>query len=120
MDQAPILSVILPNYNHGVLLPRAARALLAQEPPPDEIIIVDDGSSDNSRAVIEELARTSPRLRILWNATNRGAIPTLNRGIAAATGRYIYLAAADDWIMPCFFKLALAALEANPGCGLFC
>lgn len=120
MDRATTLSVILPNYNHGLLLPRASRALLAQERPPDEIIIVDDGSSDNSRTVIEELARSSPKFRILWNETNRGAIPTLNRGIEAATGRYVYLAAADDWIMPGFFKLALAALEANPSCGLFC
>jgi glycosyltransferase involved in cell wall biosynthesis len=101
-------------------LPRATRALLAQERPPDEIIVVDDGSSDNSRAVIEELARTSPKLRAMWNPTNRGAIPTLNRGIEAATGCYIYLAAADDWVMPGFFRLALEALEANPGCGLWC
>jgi glycosyltransferase involved in cell wall biosynthesis len=120
MDQAPTLSVILPNYNHGLLLPRAIRALLAQERRPDEIVIVDDGSSDNSRAVIEELGRSSPTLRVLWNRANRGAIPTLNRGIEAATGRYVYLAAADDWILPGFFKLALAALEANPDCGLFC
>jgi len=120
MDRAPTLSVILPNYNHGMLLPRATRALLAQEALPTETIIVDDGSSDDSRAVIEGLAAGNPTIRVLWNETNRGAIPTLNRGIAAATGRYIYLAAADDWILPGFFKLALAALEANPGCGLFC
>jgi glycosyltransferase involved in cell wall biosynthesis len=120
MDQASTLSVILPNYNHGLLLPRATRALLAQERPPDEIIVVDDGSSDNSRAVIEELASANPKLRVLWNGTNRGAIPTLNRGIEAARSRYVYLAAADDWIMPGFFKLALEALERNPSCGLFC
>src|SRR5215831_11062210 len=120
VNQGPALSVILPNYNHGLLLPRATRALLAQERPPDEIIIVDDGSSDNSRAVIEELTYASPKLRVLWNGTNRGAIPALNRGIEAASGRYVYLAAADDWIMPGFFKLALAALEGNPVCGLFC
>ncbi len=120
MDEASTLSVILPNYNHGLFLPRAARALLAQEAPPDEIIIVDDGSSDNSRAVIEELAARHPTIRVLWNETNCGAIPTLNRGIAAATGRYVYLAAADDWVMPGFFKLALASLKVHPDCGLFC
>lgn len=120
MDEAPTLSVVLPNYNHARLLPRAARALLGQETPPDEIIIVDDGSSDDSRAVIEDLAARNPRVRVLWNETNRGAIPALNRGIAAATGRYVYLAAADDWVMPGFFRLALAALMAHPDCGLFC
>jgi len=120
MDQAPILSVVLPNYNHGHLLPRAVEALLAQERPPDEIIIIDDGSSDDSRGIIDRLAARHPTVRVLLNETNRGAIPTLNRGLDAALGRYVYLAAADDWVLPGFFKLALDALQANPACGLFC
>src|SRR5262245_37122105 len=117
MNTAPQLSVVLPNYNHGHLLPRAVRALLAQEPPPHEIIIIDDGSSDDSRVTIEQIAARSPTVRVLLNETNRGAIPTLNRGLEAAVGRYVYLAAADDWVLPGFFRLAVDALEANPAVG---
>jgi glycosyltransferase involved in cell wall biosynthesis len=51
---APV-SAIIPNYNHGHLLPKAVAALQAQCVRPSEIIIVDDGSTDDSRAVITQL-----------------------------------------------------------------
>jgi glycosyltransferase involved in cell wall biosynthesis len=120
MVQPPLLSVVLPNYNHGHLLPRAIAAMVAQERPPDEIFIVDDGSTDNSRAVIEQLASRHPTIRPLFNNKNQGVVPTSNRGRDVASGRYIYLAASDDWVLPGFFKLALDALEAHPTAGLFC
>ncbi len=47
-------------------------------------------------------------------------IPTLQRGLEAARGKYVYFAASDDWIFPGFFALALRRLEADPDSGLFC
>jgi glycosyltransferase involved in cell wall biosynthesis len=120
MADMPFLSVILPNFNHAHLLPRAVNSLLAQERQPDEIVIIDDGSTDNSRSIIEQIAAKTPSVRVLFNETNRGAIPTLNQGLDSVRGRYVYLAAADDWVMPGFFKLAVDTLETNPKLGLFC
>lgn len=113
------LSVILPNYNHGRYLERAIAALLAQEPQPREILIIDDGSTDDSAAVIERLLRQSSRLRALHNVANMGLVPTQRRGLDVATGAYVYLAAADDWVLPGFFNLAIGMLEAHPRAGLF-
>jgi hypothetical protein len=56
----------------------------------------------------------------LRNLNNIGVIPTLQRGLEAARGKYIYFAAADDWVFPGFFALALRRLNANPDTGLFC
>ncbi len=120
MTPSPTLSVVLPNYNHGRLIARALEELLAQSPPPDEIIVIDDASTDDSIAVIERFAARSPSIRCLANEVNRGVIATLARGLAAAQGQFVYFAAADDWVMPGFFALALAALAAHPGLGLFC
>jgi glycosyltransferase involved in cell wall biosynthesis len=114
------LSVVLPNYQHARLITRALDALLAQQRQPDEIVIVDDGSTDDSVAVIERVAARTPSIRLLVNTANRGAIASLKRGLDASQGRYVYLAAADDWVMPNFFSLALEALEAHPKAGLFC
>jgi glycosyltransferase involved in cell wall biosynthesis len=117
---APILSVVLPNYNHGSLISRAVTALLAQERVPDEIVIVDDGSTDDSLQVIESLAAGSKAIRVIANRTNEGATAALSRGLAACQGRYVYFAAADDWVLPGFFATMLAMLERNPGAGLAC
>jgi glycosyltransferase involved in cell wall biosynthesis len=111
------ISVILPNYNHGHLIRRALTALAKQN--PDEIIVVDDGSTDGSLAILQDFARDVP-IAILPNASNQGAVPALARGLAAASGRYIYFAAADDYVMPGFFPRALDLLRRHPAAGLFC
>jgi glycosyltransferase involved in cell wall biosynthesis len=114
------LSVVLPNYNHAKYIGRALAALLGQERAADEIIVIDDGSTDDSVAVIERIAAAAPTIRLLRNPKNVGVIPTLQRGLEAACGKYIYFAASDDWVFPGFFALALRRLEADPDIGLFC
>src|SRR5436190_1838876 len=89
-----LLSVILPNFNHGHLLPRAIEALRTQDHQPDEIILIDDGSTDDSLAVIDKLAATMPHIRRLRNPANLGLAQTLQQGLDAARGRYVYFAAA--------------------------
>ena len=90
---APTLSVVLPNYNHAKFIGRALAALLGQERAADEIIVIDDGSTDDSVAVIERIAATAPAIRLLRNPNNVGVIPTLQRGLEAARGKYVYFAA---------------------------
>jgi glycosyltransferase involved in cell wall biosynthesis len=114
------LSVVLPNYNHARLIGRALGALLAQGRAADEVIVIDDGSTDDSVRVINRFATKAPSIRVLSNPSNIGVIPTLQRGLQAARSKYIYFAAADDWVAPGFFELALRRLEADPGVGLFC
>jgi glycosyltransferase involved in cell wall biosynthesis len=110
----------LPNYNHGHLVRRALAALMQQDRPPDEIIVVDDGSTDDSLTILGDFAAEVPSMTILRNPENTGAVPAISRGLEVATGRYVYFAAADDFIMPGFFRLALAMLERHPAAGLFC
>jgi glycosyltransferase involved in cell wall biosynthesis len=97
---SPTLSVVLPNYNHAKFVGRALAALLGQEHAADEIIVIDDGSTDDSVAVIERIAAAAPTIRLLRNPSNIGVIPTLQRGLEAAHGTYIYFAASDDWVFP--------------------
>jgi glycosyltransferase involved in cell wall biosynthesis len=115
-----ILSVVLPNFNHARLIARAVNALLEQDLRPDEIIVVDDASTDDSRTVIAGLAAASSRVRVLENQRNEGTIKALQRGLAAAGGTYVYLAAADDFVLPDFFSLAIATLKRHPEADLFC
>jgi glycosyltransferase involved in cell wall biosynthesis len=116
----PTLSVVLPNYNHGRLIARAVTALIAQERAPDEIVIIDDGSTDDSLKVITALAASSSIIHVLANPTNEGATAALSRGLDACRGKYIYFAAADDWVLPGFFASALPVLESHPAAGFVC
>jgi glycosyltransferase involved in cell wall biosynthesis len=118
--EPPALSVVLPNYNHGKLISRAVAALLAQERVPDEIVIVDDGSTDDSLRVIEALAAGTKAIRVIASQTNEGATAALARGLDACRGKYVYFAAADDWVLPGFFASVLPVLERHPQAGLAC
>ena len=117
---AATLSVVLPNYNHAQFVARALQSLTAQERAPDEIIVVDDASTDDSVRVIEGFAASASSVSLLRNAENLGVNPTLERGLRAARGKYIYFAAADDFVLPGFFETAVRRLDANPDLGLFC
>lgn len=119
-QNGPLLTVVLPNYNHAEFLEQALNALLGQEHPADEIIVVDDASTDGSRDVIGRFVETHPTVRALFNDGNLGALRSLELGLAQARGRYVYFAAADDQVLPGFFALALQMLERDPGIGLFC
>jgi len=112
------LTVVLPNYNHGRLLPRALAALAAQERPADEILLIDDASTDDSLSVAAVWQARLPQMRIIAQSLNAGVVATLRRGLAEATGDLVYLGAADDETRPELFARAIAALEAHPRAAL--
>ena len=119
-DECTEVSVIVPNFNHGQHLTRSIEALASQDCPPGEIIVIDDASTDDSVVIVERLATRFPSIRLFRNPDNLGVTRTVLKGIAASSGRYLAFAAADDWVMPGFFSLAVAMLERYPQAGLFC
>jgi len=119
--EAPMsLSVIVPNFNHAALTPRALRAFLNQNPPATEIIVVDDGSTDDSVAVIEAFARRHPSIRLVRHGVNRGIVAAIRSGLDIATGEYLLFGSSDDYVLPGLYGRANTALRANPSAALFC
>jgi glycosyltransferase involved in cell wall biosynthesis len=114
------VSVILPNYNHGWLLPRSLGALVQQSMLPQEILVIDDGSTDNSVAVIEAYRRRCDRIRLIRHTTNQGAFAAVRTGIAAASGEFLLFAAADDFVLPDLVARAVEALSTHPQAAFFC
>lgn len=98
------ISVILPVYNVEPYIGACIESLKQQSFRDLEFIFVDDCSTDNSVAVIEDFARTDPRVRIIRNTENFGPGPTRNRGIEAAKGAYLSFIDPDDRISPDFYE----------------
>ena len=64
-ENLPFLSVAIPARNEERQIERCIRSLLAQTYPRFEIVAVDDRSDDSTLAILERLAATEPRLRVV-------------------------------------------------------
>ncbi len=99
----PLVSIIIPVYNHESYVEQALTSVWEQSYPSIEIIIIDDGSKDASCAVIERLLgqwhKSSPKERTITfiKQTNQGAHTTINRGLAMAKGEYLTILNSDDY-----------------------
>ena len=56
----PLVSVIVPCYNHANFVKICMQSILKQSYQNFELIILDDGSSDNSKAVVESFLESLP------------------------------------------------------------
>ncbi len=119
-ETAPMVSVVVPNYNYAHYLDARIESVLQQTFQDFELIILDDVSTDNSREIIEKY-RSHPKVsHIVYNERNSGK-PCLQweKGARLACGRYVWIAEADDLIEPLFLEKAVAALERTEGAVLF-
>jgi GT2 family glycosyltransferase len=107
----PGISVVVATHNRAQLLPRLVAALDAQDlDEPYETVIVDDGSTDDTWPVLEQLAQTTPRLRVLQQMPNAGPAAARNRGWRAASAPYIAFTDDDCVPQPGWLRGLVAAL----------
>jgi glycosyltransferase involved in cell wall biosynthesis len=112
------LSVVVPNYNHARFLPRCLDALLRQSVTPCEILVFDDASTDDSREVLQSLARSHPIVKVHLNERNLGVNATMNRALPMVQGEYVFFTAADDEVRPGLFEKSMPLLKKHPRAGL--
>jgi glycosyltransferase involved in cell wall biosynthesis len=106
---APLVSIIIDNYNYAAFLPAAIESALGQSYAPIEVLVVDDGSTDGSREVI---ARYGSRISPLLKA-NGGQASAFNSGIAASRGEIICLLDSDDLYFNNKVKEVVEIFEQN-------
>lgn len=96
MNNQPILSILINNYNYGKFLRRAIDSALNQTYQKIEVIVVDDGSTDNSHEII---ASYDSRITAVLK-DNSGQPSAINAGFKVSQGDIIALLDSDDWFEP--------------------
>jgi biofilm PGA synthesis N-glycosyltransferase PgaC len=83
----PMVSIIVPAFNEGLVIQGALHYLLLLEYTNYEIIVVDDGSTDDTyqKALATAAANVEGRIRVITK-TNGGKAAALNAGAAIARG----------------------------------
>ena len=93
-----IVSVIIPNYNHGQYIAECISSVIAQTYRAIEIIIIDNYSKDNSAQVVNEIINKNSSVTIKFlQFDNKGIIAaSRNFGVKNATGNYLAFLDSDD------------------------
>lgn len=104
MSKQPLVSIIIPCYNHENFLDDCLNSILAQTYQNIELLICDDCSPDNSYEKIlsykEKLEKRFDNVVILKNDVNCGVTKNINRMLKMAKGDFVKTIASDDCMMP--------------------
>ncbi len=109
-NDIPLVSLVIPAYNHADYLSEAVRSVLVQDYSRLELIVIDDGSTDNTVEVLKELGEG-----FYWEfQNNMGQSRTLNHGWGLAKGDVLGYLSADDVLEPSAVSTSVAAMMAIP------
>jgi glycosyltransferase involved in cell wall biosynthesis len=93
----PLITVVIPTYNRGLLLRKAVASVLAQTYTHWELIVVDDGSTDDTAEIIHSLKDSGILLLALPHSGNIASLR--NAGAKKGSGEWIaFLDSDDEWV----------------------
>lgn len=115
--EGPLLSIVIPLYNHEKFVGQAIESVIKQTYQSWELFIIDDGSKDNSVKTAKKYRDT--RITII-EQENAGAHNAINRGLDMAKGEYLAILNSDDVYEPERFEVMIAEMESHPKVGFMC
>lgn len=108
------VSIITVCYNAEATLEKTMQQVLAQTYAPLEYIVVDGASTDGTLAIID---RYADKITQVISEPDDGLYQAMNKGLALATGDWLYFANADDYLLhPQVVEAAMAFVRSHPGC----
>ncbi len=112
MADPPMVSVVVPAYNHCDVTVRCLQSLSDMWPAtlPIQVIVVDDASSDQTPSLLTELAGVD----YVRNAQNQGFVRSCNRGAALARGKYICFLNNDTEVREAWLDHLVTLAESDP------
>ncbi|AOB28040.1 MULTISPECIES: poly-beta-1,6-N-acetyl-D-glucosamine synthase [Bordetella] len=113
----PLVSILVPCFNEAENGEATLLAALGQRYPNIEVIAINDGSSDATGALLDRLAATHRRLRVVHLAHNQGKAMALRMGALAARGEYLVCIDGDALLDPDAAAYLVAPLIAHPRVG---
>ena len=116
MNEKPLVSVVIPTFNHAPLLKRALDSVVAQTYSDWEAIVVNNFSTDETIDVVNSFK--DDRIKLV-NFKNNGIIAaSRNQGIKLAQGKFVaFLDSDDNWYPK---KLEKCVDRAMLGATLIC
>lgn len=101
------ITTVIPTYRRPQLLKRAVRSALAQTYPDFQVCVYDNASGDETREVVEELARQDDRVKYYCHDRNLGMLKNFIFGLSRVESPFFNILSDDDFLTPGFFAAAV-------------
>lgn len=124
MHSEPLVSVLIPAYNHERYVADTLDSVKNQSYRNMEVIVLNDGSSDGTAEIIRGFVEANPAQfkRLLFvDKKNEGITRTLNQGLQLAEGEFIFIIASDDQLAdPGAIEKLVRIITASDSIGMAC
>lgn len=108
----PLVTIIVVSYNQGKYIRENLDSIKSQTYSEIELIVADDASTDDSIEVFESwIQENNYSVKKNFHTKNTGLATVLNECIDLATGKYIKIIAADDFLHPKSIEKCVRKLE---------
>jgi len=115
-NNTPLVSVLIPAYNHEKYIQDAIKAIINQTYKNIELIVIDDGSKDSTFEKILELKNECEERfsKVVFETKeNEGTCTTCNKLLSKASGKYVVITASDDRYKPYAIEKQVDFLNNN-------
>ncbi|MBN7769749.1 poly-beta-1,6 N-acetyl-D-glucosamine synthase [Marinobacter daepoensis] len=113
----PLVSILIPCFNEGDHVRETLAAALNQNYQNIEVIAINDGSSDNTADILDQVAESEPRLRVVHLAKNQGKAVAMRSGALAARSEFLVCIDGDALLDPDAVPFMVAPMIDNPRVG---
>ena len=119
---SPLVSIVVPNFNHAPYLRERLETIFAQTYKNFEVILLDDASTDDSTKILSEFQNLhADNTRLIVNEKNSGGVfKQWQRGISVARGELIWIAESDDFSAENFLSELVPAFADEAVALAFC
>jgi glycosyltransferase involved in cell wall biosynthesis len=121
MNEFPLVSICIPNFNYGRYLPQCFESVLNQTYKNIEVYFRDNNSTDNSYSIALKYRELFREKGIFFsvneNKENIGSDKNSKLCERDSEGEFIYTLASDDAIDPTFIERCINVFLNNPEVG---
>lgn len=110
------IGIIICNHNYDKYLEQSIKSSINQTYKNLQIVVVDDASTDNSKEIIEKLAREDDRIIPIYNNKCVGAAEARNIAIRKVWNNvdYFQILDSDDEMYPDKVEILLQKIKMSP------
>lgn len=114
VEDGDLVTVVVSSWCPDQGLESAVRSVTQQTWRNLEILLIDDASPEQFLPLLQSVASSDPRIRLIRQSKNAGTYVARNRGMQEARGKYFTVHDSDDWAHPQRIELQVRAMEQDP------